>query len=68
MLLNANDADLANLEVVDFVLPFSDLGDAKPGVNSTGDCHNVVVSTFSQPQYDYSPVDFDVLLSAKVGR
>ena len=51
ILLDATEEELASLEVslaaltlsllsqvVDFVVPFSDLGDAKPQVNSTSAC------------------------------
>ena len=67
--------------MVDFVVPFADLGDAKPQVNSTSACqvgkgeyvdlrisfhHQAVVSTMCQPQYESSVADADILISAKV--
>ena len=51
--------------MIDFVVPFENLGDVKPSINSTAPCHSVV-TTFSQPQYDYSLADANVLYSAKV--
>jgi len=65
ILLDASAEELSNLEVIDFVVPFADLGDAKPGVNSTTDCQ-ALVSTFSQPQYDTSIADANTLYSASV--
>jgi len=65
ILLEASEEELANLAVIDFVVPFEDLGDAKPGVNSTEACH-ALVSTFSQPQYDTSIADANTLYSASV--
>ena len=65
--------------MVDFVVPFADLGDAKPQVNSTSACqvrkrgevetiffHQAVVSTMCQPQYESNVADADILISAKV--
>jgi len=65
ILLDATEEELANLEVVDFVVPFADLGDAKPQVNSTSACQ-AVVSTMCQPQYESNVADADILISAKV--
>merc|ERR1712142_781532 len=65
ILLSASEEELANLKVIDFVVPFEDLGDAKPGVNSSAECQ-ALVSTFSQPQYDTSVADANTLYSASV--
>jgi dienelactone hydrolase len=65
VLLAASEEELTNLEVIDFVVPFEDLGDAKPGVNSSTECQ-ALVSTFSQPQYDSSVADANTLQSASV--
>ena len=61
ILLDATEEELANLEVwpevflnptdwtqvVDFVVPFSDLGDAKPQVNSTSACQVKISKVWS---------------------
>merc|ERR1712215_370478 len=65
VLLGATAEELAKLEVVDFVVPFEDLGDAKPAINSTEECQSVV-STYSQPQYDSNVADANPLYSASV--
>jgi len=65
ILLAASSEELTNLEVTNLVVPFADLGDAKPGINSTFECQ-AVVSTFSQPQYESSPIDVGILISASV--
>jgi len=65
ILLSASEEELSNLVVIDFVVPFEDLGDAKPGVNSSAECQ-ALVSTFSQPQYDTSVADANTLYSASV--
>merc|ERR1711915_821081 len=65
ILLSASEEELANLVVIDFVVPFEDLGDAKPGVNYSAECQ-ALVSTFSQPQYDTSVADANTLYSASV--
>ena len=65
ILLAASEEELTNLEVIDFVVPFEDLGDAKPGVNSSTECQ-ALVSTFSQPQYDSSVTDSNTLQSVSV--
>ena len=65
VLLAASEEELATLTVIDFVVPFEDLGDAKPGLNSTEECQ-AFVSTFSQPQYDSSVADANTLYSSSV--
>jgi len=65
IILGATEEELENLEVIDFVVPFSDLGDAKPGINSSMDCQ-ALVSTFCQPQYESSVADANTLYSASV--
>ena len=65
ILLAATEEEMENLEVIDFVVPFSDLGDTKPGVNSSMECQ-ALVSTFCQPQYESSVADANILYSASV--
>lgn len=65
IMIGLTEDELEKLEVVDYVVPFEDLGDAKPKVNQTGFCQ-AWVSTYSQPQYDTSIADADILYSAKV--
>ena len=48
-MLGATDEEVAKLSVVDIVVPFEDLGDAKPSVNKTEAC-GAVVTTYSQAQ------------------
>ena len=49
ILLGATEEEVAKLSVVDIVVPFEDLGDAKPSVNKTEAC-GAVVTTYSQAQ------------------
>ena len=49
ILLGATEEELAQLSVTDIVVPFSDLGDFKPSVESSGDC-GALVTTCCFPQ------------------
>ena len=49
MLLGATEEELAQLSVTDIVVPFSDLGDFKPSVESSGNC-GALVTTCCFPQ------------------
>ena len=49
IMLGYGTEDLSKLEVIDHVLEFSDLGDAKPSVEQTGEC-GALVTTYSTPQ------------------
>ena len=51
ILLGATDEEVTKLSVVDIVVPFEDLGDAKPSVNQTETC-GAVVTTYSQSQVE----------------
>ena len=51
ILLGATDEEVAKLSVVDIVVPFEDLGDAKPSINQTETC-GAVVTTYSQSQVE----------------
>ena len=51
ILLGATEEEVAKLSVVDIVVPFEDLGDAKPSVNQTETC-GAVVTTYSQSQVE----------------
>merc|ERR1719322_2040164 len=65
ILLGATEEEVAKLSVVDIVVPFEDLGDAKPSVNQTETC-GAVVTTYSQAQYDSNIADANTLYSASV--
>jgi len=65
ILLGATEEELAELSVTDIVVPFSDLGDFKPSVESSGDC-GALVTTCCFPQYEWNPADANTLYSAKV--
>jgi len=65
ILLGATEEEVAKLSVVDIVVPFEDLGDAKPSVNKTEAC-GAVVTTYSQAQYDSNIADANTLYSASV--
>jgi hypothetical protein len=65
ILLAASPEEMTSLDVIDFVVPFEDLGDAKPAVNSSAECQ-AVVSTYSQCQFESSIIDTDTLFSASV--
>ena len=49
MLLGATEEEVAQLSVTDIVVPFSDLGDFKPSVESSGNC-GALVTTCCFPQ------------------
>lgn len=49
ILLGATEEELAQLSVTDIVVPFGDLGDFKPSVESSGDC-GALVTTCCFPQ------------------
>ena len=49
ILLGATEEELTQLSVTDIVVPFSDLGDFKPSVESSGDC-GALVTTCCFPQ------------------
>ena len=53
ILLGATEEEVAKLSVVDIVVPFEDLGDAKPSVNKTEAC-GAVVTTYSQAQVEWN--------------
>ena len=65
ILLGATEEELAQLSVTDIVVPFADLGDFKPSVESSGDC-GALVTTCCFPQYEWNPADANTLYSAKV--
>lgn len=65
VILGASSEELASLSVINYVVPFEDLGDAKPGVDSSSSCQ-ATVSTYSQAQYETSLADADTLNSASV--
>ncbi|XP_023337662.1 uncharacterized protein LOC111708496 [Eurytemora carolleeae] len=64
ILVSSSSEELQGLEVVNLVVPFEDLGDAKPSVVSAN-C-TAVVTTYSQPQYDLDLFDAATLKSASV--
>ena len=49
ILLGASTEEMAKLSVTDIVVPFSDLGDFKPSVESSGNC-GALVTTCCFPQ------------------
>ena len=49
ILLGVGEEELSDLSVTDIVVPFSDLGDFKPSVTSSGDCE-ALVTTCCFPQ------------------
>ena len=52
ILLGAGEEELSHLTVTDIVVPFSDLGDFKPSVESSGDC-GALVTTCCFPQVSH---------------
>ena len=61
ILLGATEEELAKLSVTDIVVPFADLGDFKPSVESSGDC-GALVTTCCFPQVSsQSPVSLTLL-------
>jgi len=65
VILGASDEELEKMLVVNYVVPFEDLGDFKPSVDSTVACE-ATVSTCSQPQYELNLADADGFNSATV--
>ena len=49
IILGATEEEMTGLTVRDIVVPFEDLGDAKPSINQISDCV-AEVTTYSQPQ------------------
>ena len=49
IILGATEEEVSKLQVINKVVPFEDLGDAKPSVEETETC-GALVTTYAQPQ------------------